>query len=91
MALIMPSQAKCLSPMNVDLQESAKRSTGQAKKKDKKRLEPQNSLNVACLKRLLPIGLSLFGGREQELLQLAKKMLIQVCEWHILRLIMQII
>lgn len=28
---------------------------------------------VACLKRLLPVGLNLFGGREQELVQHAKE------------------
>ena len=31
------------------------------------------SLMVACLKRLLPVGLNLFGGREQELVQHAKE------------------
>jgi hypothetical protein len=48
------------------------------KKREKKRLEPHNSLNVACLKRLLPIGLSFFSGREQELLQMVKQKLIGV-------------
>ena len=48
------------------------------KRKEKKRLEPHNSLNVACLKRLLPIGLGFFSGREQELLQHAKHKLMKV-------------
>ena len=33
---------------------------------------------VASLKRLLPIGLNLFGGREQELVQQCKQKLIEV-------------
>ncbi|VEL33491.1 unnamed protein product [Protopolystoma xenopodis] len=36
------------------------------------------SLTVACIKRLLPIGLSQLGGRQQELVQRAKRRLIQV-------------
>ena len=36
------------------------------------------SLNVACLKRLVPVGLGFFSGREQELLQQAKQKLLQV-------------
>lgn len=32
----------------------------------------QASLMVACLKRLLPVGLNLFAGREQELVQHCK-------------------
>lgn len=44
----------------------------------KPRMETCNSLNVACLKRLLPIGLNMFGGQEQELVQQAKQKLIQV-------------
>ena len=40
--------------------------------------EPHNSLNVACLKRLLPIGLGFFSGWEQELLQHAKHKLMKV-------------
>ena len=41
-------------------------------------LEPHNSMNVACLKRLLPIGLGFFSGWEQELLQHAKHKLMKV-------------
>lgn len=82
MALIMPSQAIRLAvpkKMHSSSQDqgSAKRASG-GKKKDKKRLEPHNSLNVACLKRLVPVGLSFFSGREQELLQQAKQKLLQV-------------
>ncbi|ESO90186.1 hypothetical protein LOTGIDRAFT_123762 [Lottia gigantea] len=79
MALIMPSQAKHLSVAKVDTSEESpttKMKPGQ-KRQGKKRLEPHNSLNVACLKRLVPIGLSFFSGREQELLQQAKQKLLQ--------------
>lgn len=76
MALIMPSQAKGLSVVKVEDDQSRQTS---GRKKDKKRLEAHNSLNVACLKRLFPIGLSFFSGREQELLQYTKEKLIRVC------------
>lgn len=33
---------------------------------------------VAAIKRLLPIGLNVFGGPEQELVQMAKEKMIQV-------------
>ncbi|XP_052768471.1 ryanodine receptor 2-like isoform X9 [Mya arenaria] len=73
MALIMPSQTKpVVAQMDPGME--SKKPTG--KKREKKRLEPHNSLNVACLKRLLPIGLSFFSGREQELLQTVKQKLI---------------
>lgn len=79
MALIMPSQASRLSIGKVsESQEStASKRTG-GRRREKKRLEPHNSLNVACLKRLVPVGLGFFSGREQELLQQAKQKLLQV-------------
>ena len=48
------------------------------RKRAPKKLEVTASLNVACLKRLLPIGLNMFGGREQELVQQAKQKLVDV-------------
>lgn len=80
MALIMPSQSKTSSsPQNVmNPVLSAENGKRTGRKREKKRLEPHNSLNVACLKRLLPIGLSFFSGREQELLQQVKQKLIEV-------------
>ena len=33
---------------------------------------------VACLKRLLPVGLNLFAGREQEMVQHAKDRYLKV-------------
>ena len=65
MAFIMPSSSKGMA--------NEKR-----KKQRIKKLENYTSLNVAALKRLLPIGLNLFGGREQELVQQAKQKFIQV-------------
>jgi len=50
----------------------------QGKKRSPKKMEMTASLNVACLKRLLPIGLNMFGGREQDLIQQSKQMLIDV-------------
>ncbi|CAF4829750.1 unnamed protein product, partial [Rotaria sp. Silwood1] len=48
-------------------------------KRKKRRLDKEKftSLNVACIKRLLPIGMNTFGGREQELVQLAKHKMIE--------------
>ncbi|XP_078000970.1 ryanodine receptor 2-like [Glandiceps talaboti] len=37
----------------------------------------QNSLLVACLKRLLPIGMNLYGAREQELIHQAKQKFLE--------------
>lgn len=84
LALIMPSQAKRLSPSKVDQKGGQKGSAiDKLKKKEKKKLESHNSLNVACLKRLLPIGLTVFGGKEQELVQQAKQKLFQVSICHL--------
>ena len=72
MAFIMPSSSKGMAV--------AKNGDGNEKRKKQrvKKLENYTSLNVAALKRLLPIGLNLFGGREQELVQQAKQKFIQV-------------
>lgn len=50
---------------------SKKKKKHRDKKRDKDK-ELQASLMVACLKRLLPVGLNLFAGREQELVQHCK-------------------
>ena len=82
MALIMPSQATRLSVAKVESDSQEKDAAGKrpgGKRREKKsRLEAHNSLNVACLKRLVPVGLGFFSGREQELLQQAKQKLLQV-------------
>jgi hypothetical protein len=50
------------------------------KDKDKaaKGKDASSSLIVAALKRLLPVGLNLFAGREQELVQHCKDRFLQV-------------
>ena len=74
MALIMPSQDKHSVPtVTADSDMEGKGRKRQGKKRDR-----MTSLNVACLKRLLPIGLNMFGGREQELIQQAKQRLVRV-------------
>lgn len=60
--------------MNLILQKKKK---NRDKKRDKAK-EIQASLMVACLKRLLPVGLNLFAGREQELVQHCKDRFLKV-------------
>jgi hypothetical protein len=55
--------------------------SGNPKQNNKKRRadkEKFTSLSVASIKRLLPIGMNTFGGREQELVQLVKHKMIEV-------------
>lgn len=78
MTLIMPTATR----RNV-VSDSSQPTVGKKKKKhrDKKRdkdKEIQASLMVACLKRLLPVGLNLFAGREQELVQHCKDRFLKV-------------
>ena len=54
-----------------------KKKKNRDKKRDKDK-EVQASLMVACLKRLLPVGLNLFAGREQELVQHCKDRYLKV-------------
>jgi ryanodine receptor 2 len=82
MALIMPTASRRTT---VSTEGQAQSSGGKTKKKkknrDKKRdkdKEIQASLMVACLKRLLPVGLNLFAGREQELVQHCKDRYLKV-------------
>lgn len=73
MILIMPTATRRSA-----IPDGSQPAGGKVKKKkhrDKKRnkdKEVQASLMVACLKRLLPVGLNLFAGREQELVQHCK-------------------
>lgn len=82
MTLIMPTATR---RAGAGLGEGAPVTGGKVKKKkkhrDKKRdknKEVQASLMVACLKRLLPVGLNLFAGREQELVQHCKDRYLKV-------------
>jgi len=81
MTLIMPTAAR----RGVTVSDGGAPQGGSKKKKkknrDKKRdkdKELQASLMVACLKRLLPVGLNLFAGREQELVQHCKDRYLKV-------------
>ncbi|XP_070577063.1 ryanodine receptor 2-like isoform X7 [Ptychodera flava] len=47
------------------------------KEKDRSTDTLQNSLVVGCLKRLLPIGMNLYGAREQELIHQAKQKFLE--------------
>ncbi len=46
----------------------------EGKQKDKH----TSSMVVACLKRLLPVGLNVFGGRELDIVQQSKEKFLQV-------------
>ena len=54
-----------------------KKKKSRDRKRDKDK-EVAASLMVACLKRLLPVGLNLFPGREQELVQHCKDRYLKV-------------
>ena len=57
------------------IQQKKKKTRDRKRDKDK---ETAASLMVACLKRLLPVGLNLFAGREQELVQHCKDRFLKV-------------
>ncbi|KAI5742923.1 hypothetical protein M8J77_012710 [Diaphorina citri] len=64
-----------------------KKKKNRDKKRDKDK-ELQASLMVACLKRLLPVGLNLFAGREQELVQHCKdRFLKKMPEYEIMEFV----
>lgn len=76
MALIMPTATRRTQAVSEGQQNTTggkvkKKKKNRDKKRDKDK-EVQASLMVACLKRLLPVGLNLFAGREQELVQHCK-------------------
>ncbi|PAA75585.1 hypothetical protein BOX15_Mlig001605g2 [Macrostomum lignano] len=75
LALIMSNtESPNASKMKTDSDQEQNRMTTKKGKKNKME-NLNNSLGVACMKRLLPIGLSTLGGREQELVQKTKKKL----------------
>jgi ryanodine receptor 2 len=78
MALIMPSQDKHSGVVSHGVEGKSEQPKAKGRKRAPKKLEVTASLSVACLKRLLPIGLNMFGGREQELIQQAKQKLVDV-------------
>lgn len=74
MILIMPTATRrstVVSDATIGGTVGKKKKKHRDKKRDKDK-EVQASLMVACLKRLLPVGLNLFAGREQELVQHCK-------------------
>ncbi|CAG7835911.1 unnamed protein product [Allacma fusca] len=73
MALIMPTASRRTVVADPTAQTGGKikKKKHRDKKRDKDK-ELASSLMVACLKRLLPVGLNLFAGREQELVQHCK-------------------
>lgn len=75
MALIMPTASRRTQTAVEGQPQSGGKIKKKKKNRDKKRdkdKEIQASLMVACLKRLLPVGLNLFAGREQEMVQHCK-------------------
>ncbi|CAF4235538.1 unnamed protein product [Rotaria sordida] len=76
-SMLMPSGTN--QTTNTNITKTSDEISGKQRKK-KRRLDKEKftSLNVACTKRLLPIGMNTFGGREQELVQLAKHKMIEV-------------
>ncbi|UJR09568.1 hypothetical protein I4U23_013803 [Adineta vaga] len=77
-SMLMPSGTK---QKTVNVLPIRKQNDMVGKQKRKKRRvdkEKFTSLTVACIKRLLPIGINTFGGREQELVQLAKQKMIEM-------------
>ncbi|KAG5681994.1 hypothetical protein PVAND_011393 [Polypedilum vanderplanki] len=75
MALIMPTASRRTATAVEGQPQGGGKIKKKKKNRDKKRdkdKEIQASLMVACLKRLLPVGLNLFAGREQELVQHCK-------------------
>lgn len=91
MTLIMPTtssrnrQATAPDPVGNTGGKVKKKKKRSGAKKTNKEKELASSLMVACLKRLLPVGLNLFAGREQEIVQHCKeKHLAKVAENEIL-------
>merc|ERR1719228_1238396 len=80
MSLIMPGNPRTRQPIAAESAESA---ASAKKKKGKKAAGSKadaSSLLVVALKRLLPVGLNLFAGKEQELVQHCKDKFLSQCE-----------
>lgn len=81
MALIMPTATRRTAAVSGDMPAAGGKMKKKKRARDKKRdkdKEIQSSLMVACLKRLLPVGLNLFAGKEQELVQHCKDRYLKV-------------
>ena len=80
MSLIMPGNPRTRQPVAAENDQS---SAAAKKKKGKKAgggKSDASSLLVVALKRLLPVGLNLFAGKEQELVQHCKDKFLSSCE-----------
>uniref|UniRef100_A0AA85JZA6 Ryanodine receptor n=1 Tax=Trichobilharzia regenti TaxID=157069 RepID=A0AA85JZA6_TRIRE len=78
LSLIVPSGGSLAPSINRSRTQTNGRSESSSLKPGKKaKIGPHTSLTVACIKRLLPVGLSQLGGREQELVLCAKRKLIR--------------
>ena len=90
MALIMPSTGKVRANPSAEAsgdkggggggKGKAKKKKAKAKGAGGKSKDASSSLIVAALKRLLPVGLNLFAGREQELVQHCKDRFLQTIQ-----------
>lgn len=76
--MLMPSTTSDTS--NESTSKTSNENANGKQKRKKRRVDKEKftSLSVACMKRLLPIGMNTFGGREQELVQLVKHKMIEV-------------
>ena len=82
MALIMPLLGKLGRPVITKSEQNTSSSGHKVKKKKRdgkrdKDKEIASSLIVSALKKLLPVGLNLFAGREQELVQYSKDKILK--------------
>ncbi|CAI2723066.1 unnamed protein product [Schistosoma spindalis] len=78
LSLIVPSGENLTPGINRSRTHTNGRNESSSLKNVKKaKTGPHTSLTVACIKRLLPVGLSQLGGREQELVLCAKRKLIK--------------
>merc|ERR1719431_1100663 len=85
MSLIMPGNPRTRQPVAAESSESAASAKKKKGKKTAGSKADASSLLVVALKRLLPVGLNLFAGKEQELVQHCKdKFLSEVEEEEIL-------
>lgn len=85
MQLIMPTSTRRTTAAAAEGPPQGGKAKKKKKNRDKKRdkdKEIQASLMVACLKRLLPVGLNLFAGREQELVQHCKDKYLKKAPEH---------
>ena len=79
MSLIMPGNPRTRQPATAESDDGS----AAKKKKNKKGGSGKtdaSSLLVVALKRLLPVGLNLFAGKEQELVQHCKDKFLSNCE-----------